>query len=54
MTPASPQRKEQAAVVSSQHKNPKSDIEIAQAAKPRPIMELARDKLGVSPENLEP
>jgi formate--tetrahydrofolate ligase len=54
MTPASPQRKQQAAVVSSQHKNPKSDIEIAQAAKPRPIMELARDKLGISSENLEP
>jgi formate--tetrahydrofolate ligase len=53
MTPASPQHKEVAAV-SSQHKNPKSDIEIAQAAKPRPIMELARDKLGIGPENLEP
>jgi formate--tetrahydrofolate ligase len=38
----------------SQHQNPKSDIEIAQAAKPRPIMELARDKLGITPENLDP
>ena len=38
----------------SQHQNPKSDIEIAQAAKPRPIMELAKDKLGITPENLEP
>jgi formate--tetrahydrofolate ligase len=38
----------------SQHQNPKSDIEIAQAAKPRPITELARDKLGIAPENLEP
>jgi formate--tetrahydrofolate ligase len=54
MTPASPQRKEQAATVSSQHINPKSDIEIAQAAKPRPIMELAQEKLGIAPENLEP
>jgi formate--tetrahydrofolate ligase len=38
----------------SQHQNPKSDIEIAQAARKRPIMELAREKLGISPENLEP
>src|SRR5262245_10087573 len=38
----------------SQHANPKSDIEIAQAAKKRPIMEIAREKLGIAPENLEP
>ncbi len=38
----------------SQHQNPKSDIEIAQAAKPRPIMELAKEKLGIAPENLDP
>jgi formate--tetrahydrofolate ligase len=38
----------------SQHESPKSDIDIAQAAKPRPIMELAKDKLGIAPENLEP
>src|ERR671922_2962787 len=38
----------------SQHQSPKSDIEIAQAAKKRPIMELAREKLGIAPENLEP
>jgi formate--tetrahydrofolate ligase len=38
----------------SQHQNPKSDIEIAQAAKPRPIMELAKEKLGIGPENLDP
>jgi len=38
----------------SQHANPKSDIEIAQAAKKRPIMELAKEKLGIAPENLEP
>jgi len=38
----------------SQHQSPKSDIDIAQAAKPRPIMELAKDKLGIAPENLEP
>src|SRR3954465_8125935 len=38
----------------SQHQSPKSDIDIAQAAKKRPIMELAREKLGIAPENLEP
>jgi len=38
----------------SQHTNPKSDIEIAQAAKMRPIMELAKDKLGIAAENLQP
>jgi len=38
----------------SQHQNPKSDIEIAQAAKKRPIMELAKEKLGIAPENLDP
>src|ERR1700690_3714370 len=38
----------------SQHQNPKSDIDIAQAAKPRRIMELAKDRLGIAPENLEP
>ena len=38
----------------SQHQSPKSDIEIAQAAKPRPIMELAKEKLGIGPENLDP
>src|SRR5467141_1536408 len=38
----------------SQHISPKSDIQIAQEAKKRPIMELAREKLGIAPENLEP
>src|SRR5215471_9678969 len=38
----------------SHHANPKSDIEIAQAAKKRPIMDIAREKLGIAPENLEP
>ena len=36
-----------------QHKNPKSDIEIAQAARKRPIMDIAREKLGIAPENLD-
>src|SRR3989337_3044452 len=38
----------------SQHQNPKSDIEIAQESKKRPIMELAKEKLGIAPESLEP
>src|SRR5580698_2922212 len=38
----------------SQHQSPKSDIEIAQAAKPRRIVEVAKERLGVAPENLEP
>src|SRR6187431_2769833 len=38
----------------SQHTNPKSDIQIAQEATKRPIMELAKEKLGIAPENLEP
>jgi formate--tetrahydrofolate ligase len=43
-----------APMTSSQHASPKSDIEIAQAAKKRPIMDIAREKLGIAPENLEP
>ncbi len=42
------------APLASQHAAPKSDIEIAQAAKLRPILEVARERLGISPENLEP
>src|ERR1700674_4172404 len=38
----------------SQHTNPKSDIEISQTAAKRPIIELARERLGIGPENLEP
>ena len=39
---------------SLQHANPKSDIEIAQAAEMRPIADVARDKLGIASEHLEP
>jgi formate--tetrahydrofolate ligase len=39
---------------SSQHTNPKSDIEISQAARKRPIVDIAREKLGIPPESLEP
>ncbi|MGH6737138.1 MAG: formate--tetrahydrofolate ligase [Methyloceanibacter sp.] len=39
---------------SEQHKKPKSDIEISQAADMRPIVEVARDKLGIPPEDLIP
>ncbi len=38
----------------SQHQKPLSDIAIAQAAKMRPIMDIAREKLGIAPENLDP
>src|ERR1051325_8808539 len=38
----------------SQHQSPKSDIEISQSAKKRPIIDIAREKLGIAPENLEP
>src|SRR5215204_2956691 len=40
--------------VSSQHANPKSDIEISQAAEKRRIIDIARDRLGIGAENLEP
>jgi formate--tetrahydrofolate ligase len=38
----------------SQHQTPKSDIEISQAAKKRPIMDIAKEKLGIAAENLDP
>jgi formate--tetrahydrofolate ligase len=38
----------------SQHQSPKSDIEISQAAKPRRIADVAKEKLGIAIENLEP
>jgi formate--tetrahydrofolate ligase len=38
----------------TQHAAPRSDIEIAQSAKLRPIIEIARERLGISPDNLEP
>src|SRR5579871_855090 len=38
----------------SQHTNPKSDIEISQAATKRRIADVARERLGIAPENLEP
>src|SRR6188768_851515 len=37
-----------------QHKNPKSDIEISQAAKMRPIVDVAADKLDIPAEDLIP
>jgi len=53
MTPP-PAAAAKAPAVASQHANPKSDIEIAQAAKMRPILDIAREKLGIAPESLEP
>jgi formate--tetrahydrofolate ligase len=37
-----------------QHKKPKSDIEISQAAQMRPIVEVAADRLGIPAEDLIP
>ena len=37
-----------------QHAHPKSDIEIAQAAAMRPIVEVAREKLGIDAAQLQP
>src|SRR6266700_2032697 len=41
-------------MLASQHQSPKSDIEISQAAKKRRIVDVARERLGIAPENLEP
>src|SRR6266550_2067977 len=38
----------------SQHQTPKSDIEISQNAKIIPINKIARERLGIEPENLDP
>src|SRR4249919_568747 len=38
----------------AQHQSPKSDIEISQAAKKRPILDIAKEKLGIAAENLDP
>ena len=38
----------------SQHQSPKSDIEISQSAQKRLILDVAREKLGIGAENLEP
>src|SRR5437660_2633294 len=38
----------------SQHTSPKSDIEITQAATNRPIVDVALERLGIAPENVEP
>jgi formate--tetrahydrofolate ligase len=43
-----------APAAASQHANPKSDIEISQGAKKRLILDVARERLGIGPENLEP
>src|SRR3972149_4908686 len=38
----------------SQHQSPKSDIEISQTATKRRILDIAKEKLGIAAENLEP
>ncbi|HEY8276278.1 MAG TPA: formate--tetrahydrofolate ligase [Methyloceanibacter sp.] len=37
-----------------QHKKPKSDIEISQAAKMRPVIEIAKERLGIPQESVLP
>ncbi|MGD9264056.1 MAG: formate--tetrahydrofolate ligase, partial [Methyloceanibacter sp.] len=39
---------------SEQHKKPKTDIEISQAASMRPILDVAKEKLGIDAEDLIP
>src|SRR4029078_2769305 len=53
MTPTQSTGGEQA-TTASQHLNPKSDIEISQSDTKRLILDVARDKLGIGPEHLEP
>jgi formate--tetrahydrofolate ligase len=53
-SPATASKAATAAAAASQHGQPKSDIEIAQAAPKRPILDIAREKLGIGPESLEP
>src|SRR5437588_7753265 len=38
----------------SQHQSPKSDIEISQSAAKRRILDVAKEKLGIAAENLDP
>ena len=38
----------------SQHQKPKSDIEISQSAEKRRILDIAKEKLGIAAENLDP
>src|SRR5438477_3276349 len=54
MSPSQAAARISVATPQSQHAAPKSDIEIAQAARKRPILDIAREKLGIAPENLEP
>src|SRR5213593_2118287 len=54
MSASQPAKKVSAPGLAPQHLNPKPDIEIADAAKKRPILEVAREKLGIAAENLEP
>ena len=41
-------------MLASQHQSPKSDIEISQSATKRRILDIAKEKLGIAPENLDP
>src|SRR5438477_173131 len=54
MSPSQAAARISVATPQSQHAAPKSDIEIAQAARKRPILDNARDSRGIAAENLEP
>ena len=41
-------------MLASQHQSPKSDIEISQSATKRRILDIAKEKLGIASENLDP
>jgi formate--tetrahydrofolate ligase len=54
MTTATPPHAQGASGKDNQHLAPKSDIEISQAAKMRPILDVARERLGISAEHVQP
>src|SRR5215204_4842660 len=54
MPTSSSQARSETPKPASQHQSPKSDIEISQSAKKRRIVDLAKEKLGIAAENLEP
>ncbi len=45
---------EEQTMPASQHQKPKSDIEISQSATKRRILDIAKERLGIAPENLDP
>src|SRR5437667_7321993 len=54
MSASQPAKKVSAPGLAPQHLNPQPDYVIDASARKRPILEIARDKLGIAAENLEP